>query len=150
MTVSPAAVAVSAPSVKAPVCPNVKTIVSIGAATVKTERVAQQIVVSAPVGYDWAARGAVTAQIHAWAVGADGEVPAQKTGPKGAQKATNYGRGVDALAKAIRAILSGDDDEPKPAALRATLSGEGGGSITVDMTSDLGIALIALIQAQSA
>jgi hypothetical protein len=69
-----------------------------------------------------------------------------KTGAKGNQRATDYGRGVDALVKAVKRLLT--DDEDKPVTLRATLSGEGGGSVTIPADHALYTALVEMITAQ--
>lgn len=122
---------------------NLSTVKSIGRGVRLTEEAAAAIVASVPAEYDWTARGAVPAAIAGWAVPAGEPVPAQKSGPKGAQTLTDYGRGVDALAKAVRELVK--DDAPKPVKLRATLSGEGGGSVVIPKDSPLYAPLVALI-----
>lgn len=109
---------------------NITLVKSIGAALRKTETAVPEIIASVPAEYDWTARGAVTAAIHAWAVPAGEEIPAVKIGAKGAQRATDYGRGVDSLAKAVRSALAGDDD--KPAVLRVSLKGAGSAVVPDD------------------
>src|SRR6187402_1332035 len=99
---------------------NLTVVTRIGAGVRLTETAAPQVIESVPAEYDWSARGAVTQAIHAWAVPAGSEVPPVKVGAKGNQRATDYGRGVDALAKAVKRLLGGDE---KPVTLRATLSG---------------------------
>src|SRR5689334_21668361 len=90
-----------------------------------TETAVPEILASVPETYDWTAKGAVPTAVHAWACG-DSKRPAQKTGPKGAQVTSDYGRGVDTLVTAVKRALKSSDG-PKPITLRATLSGEGGG-----------------------
>lgn len=69
--------------------------------------------------------------------------------PETAQKKdgtrTRFGNAVQAAGNGLRAALGKGEDEPKDAALRVTLSGEGGGSATVDMDSDLGKAILAFL-----
>lgn len=121
---------------------------SIGAAERKSADAAAEIVASVPDTYDWTARGAVPQAVIGWAMADSGsaDVPAQRKGPKGAQVTTDFGRGVDALVKAVRAVLAADSDgEPKPAVLRVSLSGEGGGSTVVPADHPLYASLIALL-----
>lgn len=102
---------------------NVAAVRAIGKGARTIAESAPLVVAYAPEGFDWTARGAVPSVIHAWAVGAvvgtEFEVPAQKTGSKGEQTATDYGRGVDALAKAVKALV-----KPVPADTDAD-AGEG-------------------------
>lgn len=123
---------------------NVRT---IGKGERLTADVAAEIVAAMPETYDWTKRGAVPAAIHAYSTDNGAvETPKQMSGPEGQQVPTDYGRGVDRLRKAVAALLKESDDTPKEPVLRATLSGEGGGTVTVEMDSDLGRALIALIK----
>lgn len=117
---------------------------AIGSALRRTEEAVPAILATAPEGFDPSARGAVAELVHTWACG-DAERPAVKVGPKGNQRATDYGRGVDALVKAVKAAMASDD--PKPVTLRATLSGEGGGSATIPADHPLYAAIVALITA---
>lgn len=119
-------------------------ITRIGKADRDALTIANDVFAATADTYDWSARGAVPKAIDAY-VGGFGPVPAKSKGPKGAQTSTDYGRGVDAVRQHLSKIVKGD--APKTVALRATLSGEGGGSVVVDMDSDLGRALIALIRA---
>jgi hypothetical protein len=71
------------------------------------------VAVIAHVGteYNWTVRGAVPAAIRsALGVTADTE-PKQKIGPAGDQRTTDYGRGFDSLASAVRSALKADDDQ---------------------------------------
>lgn len=47
--------------------------------------------------------------------------PAVKSGPKGSQVSTNYGRAVDRIAKAVSAALKGDPTLPEVANITVTL-----------------------------
>lgn len=118
---------------------------SIGRAEVKRDKTAADIVATMPEGYDWTARGAVAEAIRTVGGWDADTCPARKKGPKGAQVTTVFGVGFQALEDAIRKIVK--EDKVPTVALRATLSGEGGGSVTVDMDSELGKALLALILA---
>ena len=110
------------------------------------EGVATAVIAATSTEYDWTARGAIPAAILA-ACGVTKETaPAQKVGPKGEQRSTDWGRGIDAVAKQVKAQLS-SDAAPKPATLRATLSGEGGCTVVIDMTSELGLAILAHMEA---
>lgn len=122
---------------------NLATVRKIGAGVRLTETAVPEIVATLPEGFDPKARGAVANAVHQWACG-DAERPAVKTGPKGDQTATDYGRGVDALVKAVKRALSDGDD--KPVTLRATLSGEGGGSTTIPTDHPLYSAIVDLIR----
>lgn len=119
-------------------------VTSIGAAEVRADKAAEYVVSVTSDTYDWSARGAVPAAIRA-ALGVDKDnEPRQKTGPKGDQKTTNYGRGFDTLSKRVTALVKGDTGE-KPVVLRASLSGEGGGSVTIPADHPMYEALVALI-----
>lgn len=119
------------------------TVTRIGAGVRLVETATAAIVATLPETFDPNKRGAVADAVHAWACG-ETERPPVKTGAKGNQRATDYGRGVDTLTKAVKRALSGEAD--KPVTLRATLSGEGGGSITVPSDHALYSALVALIR----
>lgn len=110
---------------------------TIGAGEVKAESIAGEIFVDLPTSFDHTARGAITGAIHAYLTGTDdkGSWPAVATGPKGEQVRTNYGRGVDAIGRQLRKLFAGSD-EPKPAVMRVSLSGEGGGSVVIDADVD--------------
>lgn len=122
---------------------NLNTVKRIGSGIRLTETATAEIVATLPEGFDHTARGAVSGAVIAWACGSE-EVPPQKIGPKGNQRATDFGRGVDALVKSVKRALSGDTD--KPIVLRATLSGEGGGSTVIPTDSPLYAALVAMIR----
>lgn len=127
---------------------NVATIRAIGKGERLSVEAATAIVASVPDTYDWTARGAVPSAIIAWSGGADVK---QKTGPVGQQTMTDFGLGVDKLRHAVRKVLNGDkdDDAPKPVVLRASLSGEGGGSTTIDPEHPLYNQIVALIQGET-
>lgn len=55
--------------------------------------------------FDHKARGAVASLVHVWACG-DATPPAVKTGAKGNQTATDYGRGHDTIVTAVKRALS--------------------------------------------
>lgn len=122
---------------------NIETVKRIGAGVRLTETAVPAIVATLPEGFDPKARGAVAEAVHAWACG-DGDRPAVKRGPKGAQETTDYGRGHDTLVTAVKRALAG----PTVAGvLRATLSGEGGGSVTIPADHALYAALVEMITA---
>jgi hypothetical protein len=123
---------------------NITTVKNIGRGVRLTETAVTEIIASLSETFDHKERGAVAEAVHVWACG-DGERPAVKTGKKGAQVTTDYGTGHDTLVRAVKRALSVGGD--KPVALRATLSGEGGGSVTInrDDNPDLYDALVAMI-----
>lgn len=123
---------------------NLSTVTRIGAGVRLTETAVPSILATLPDGFDADKRGAVAAAVVAWAVPAGEDTPPQRVGAKGNQRATDFGRGVDALVKAVKRALSGEGD--KPVTLRATLSGEGGGSVTIAADHDLYAALVAMIR----
>lgn len=123
---------------------NVATVKKIGVGVRLTETAVPAILDSLPEGFDPKARGAVAEAVHAWACG-DGDRPAVKTGPKGNQKTTDYGRGHDTLVAAVKRALSSAVE--KPVTLRAVLSGEGGGSVTIPADHPLYGALVEMIGA---
>ena len=123
---------------------NLSVVTRIGAGVRLTESATADIIATLPADFDPNKRGAVAAAVISWAVPAGEPTPPQKIGAKGAQRATDFGRGVDALVKSVKRALSADTD--KPAVLRATLSGEGGGSVTIPADHPLHDALIALIR----
>lgn len=106
---------------------------------------AAAIVATMPDDFDWTARGACTAAILAACGVTKESAPKQKEGPKGEQTLTDWGRGIDSITKKIKALLK--SDEAKPAVLRVTLSGEGGGSTTIPTDHPLYADLVALIAA---
>lgn len=110
-----------------------------------TSEVAAAIVAFVGESYVWTERGAVPAAIDAY-VSADGEAPAKSKGPKGEQRLTDYGRGCDRLRKAVAALVKGEPDA-KPAVLRVSLSGEGGGTAVVpaDAPAEVRAYLLSLI-----
>lgn len=68
-------------------------------------------------------------------------------------KRTRFGNAVQAAGNGLRAALVKDDDtddEPKPAVLRLSLSGEGGGSTTIEPTHPLYADLVAMIAGHEA
>lgn len=114
---------------------------SIGAAEMKRDRIAAEIVESVAVDYDWSARGAIPLQVHMWATGtdvkadwpaqketvkvkaADGKVEIGEDGkPVTKNESTNYGRGVDNIVAAIRKLIA--EPKPKPFRLAVTASGD--------------------------
>lgn len=125
---------------------------AIGAAERKTDEIVPLIVADLPDGFDASKRGAVAEAVAVWITGeADAAArPRQRTGGKGEQTTTDYGRGVDTLTRAVKRALKDTDTAPVEAVLRATLSGEGGGTVTVDMSTPLGQALLALIKGDAA
>jgi hypothetical protein len=122
---------------------NVSTVRSIGAGVRLTETAVPEILASLPVGFDHTARGAIADAVHAWACG-DAKRPAVRTGKAGEQVTTDYGRGHETLVKAVKRALN--DGADKPVTLRATLSGEGGGSVTIPTDHALYAALVDLIK----
>lgn len=98
----------------------------------------------------------VTGAIHFLAAGCEcptgkgktctcGNRPAQR----GENRVDNYATGVNTLAKSVRAILRAEsdaDDAPKTPVLRVSLSGDGGSSAIVDMSSELGVAILAYLE----
>lgn len=66
-------------------------------------------------------------------------------------KRTNYGNAVQAAGWHLRNVLGKAEAEDKPVVLRASLSGEGGGSTTIkrETNPDLYDALVALITGES-
>lgn len=81
--------------------------------------------------------------------GEDGEVVRNAAG-KITQQRTKYGRAVntarEGLVAAVKRATADDvDDTPKPVVLRATLSGKGGGSVTIPADHPLHAQIVALI-----
>lgn len=70
-----------------------------------TDTIVSAIVDELPEGFDYKARGAVASLVHVWACG-DATPPAVKTGPKGEQTTTDYGRGHDTITAAVKRALS--------------------------------------------
>lgn len=119
---------------------NVSTVRAIGKGIRVTDTAVAEIVATLPENFDPKARGAVAAAVHAWACG-DEAIPAQRTGGKGGPR-TDYGIGADALVSGVKRALSTGSDK---VVLRATLSGEGGGSVTIAADHELYAAIVALI-----
>lgn len=66
-------------------------------------------------------------------------------------KRTRYGNAVQAAGYMLRAVLPKDEDtDPKPAVLRVSLSGEGGGSTVVPADHPLYADIVALLAGESA
>lgn len=104
---------------------NVSTARAIGKGERLTKVAAAEIVAGLPEGFDPKARGAVTGAIHSWACG-DSPRPKVAEGGKGEQTATDYGRGVDLLAKAVKALLAAEQETPaKAPELRVNMPGVG-------------------------
>lgn len=105
---------------------------------------AAAVVASVPEGYDWTARGAVSASILA-ALGIEkSEAPAQKRGPKGAQTETTFGVGFRVLSDAIRSLVK-ESKVAEPGVIRLSLSGTGGATVTLrvgDAGYDVALAMI--------
>lgn len=121
---------------------NIETVRTIGRGVRVLEESVSAVIMSLPADFDASKRGAVADAVHAWACG-EAERPAVKTGPKGNQTTTDYGRGHDTLTKAVKRELGSGD---KPITLRATLSGEGGGSVTIPTDHALYAVLTAMIR----
>jgi hypothetical protein len=119
---------------------------AIGRGERLTGEVTEVIVASLPETFDAAARGAVSSAVVAWLDPEGNEK--QKVGAKGAQKTTDFGRGVDTLTRSVKRALTVKGD--KPAVLRVSLSGEGGGSTTVAADHPLYAALVAMIAGDAA
>lgn len=132
--------------------PVVSAFVRIGAAEVSTGVHAQNVIDFVGDTYDWTAKSAVATAVAAY-VAAHGE-PGQRTvtvtdeNGERKQRATNYGRGFDRVRKAVAAILKGQDDTEKPVVLRVSLSGEGGGTVTIDSDHEFYETLVALIKGE--
>lgn len=62
---------------------------------------------------------------------------------------TKFGNAVQAAGNGLRAALEDEDDAPKPVKLRATLSGKGGGSVTIEPDHELYAAIVALIVSEN-
>lgn len=65
---------------------------------------------------------------------------------------TRFGNAVQAAANGMRYALESDeseDSEPKPVVLRASLSGEGGGSTVIEPSHPLYAAVVAMIKGES-
>lgn len=104
----------------------IKVARDIGAAESKVERLtadtAATVIAGLPAEFDPKARGAITGAVHAYFTN-DGEVdqPPVASGPKGEQTATNYGRGVNNVVKAIRKALASEPTLPDVASITVTL-----------------------------
>lgn len=99
---------------------------SIGSAEVKAEKVTAEItaeiLATLPDTFDAKARGAVSGAVHNYLTnGGAVDKPAVKSGPKGSQVSTNYGRAVDRIAKAVSAALKGEPNLPEVANITVTL-----------------------------
>lgn len=126
---------------------NILTVQHIGRGVRLSETAVPAILATLPEDFDPKARGAVAEAVHAWACG-DSPRPAVKRGPKGEQETTDYGRGHDTLVAAVKRALK--DDGPKPVVLRATLSGEGGGSVTIPADHALYAVIVEMIRGEQA
>lgn len=62
---------------------------------------------------------------------------------------TRFGNAVQAAGFGLRSALDKDEDAAKPVVLRASLSGEGGGSTTIPTDHPLYGAIVALIHGES-
>lgn len=124
---------------------------SVGAGIRKTDIARDEIVASLPEGFDYKARGAVASVVHAWACG-DATPPAVKTGPKGEQTTTDYGRGHDSIVTAVKRALS--TPPAKTESLTVTYVDADGKSHAVKITRDddatLYANLVSLANAQAA
>lgn len=91
-----------------------------------------------------------TVKDHAYAL-AVLAYPNEKPVQKKDGKRTRFGNAVQAAGNGLRAALGKDDDDDndKPAVLRVSLSGEGGGSTVVDPEHPLYASIVALIGASS-
>jgi hypothetical protein len=135
---------------------SVENIRKIGATTGLTSRMAGEVVEHVRAAHsDITTQLAyVTGAIHFLASGCEcptgkgktctcGNRPAQR----GKNMVDNYATGVNTLAKSVRAVLRADsDDAPKTPVLRVSISGEGGSSAVVDMSSELGVAILAYLE----
>lgn len=123
-------------------------VVNIGRGDNQKHETATTVVMHpANLSRDWTVRGAVAAGILA-ALGMDSHPLPQKVGPKGQQVETEYGVGFRVLSDAVRALVK-ETPADKPVTLRAVLSGEGGGSVTIPADHPLYAALVELIGAQA-
>ena len=74
-----------------------------------------------------------------------------KKGPAGQQKTTTNGRRIETLARWItRNADKADDDDDKPVVLRVSLSGQGGGTVTVPNDHPMYAELVALVTGEAA
>lgn len=122
---------------------SVESVRTAGKGVRYAEAIAADVVAATSETYDWTARGAVPAAILAALGLTKDTAPKQREGKAGEQTATDFGRGMDAVAAQVRKLIKSDD--PKPVTLRATLSGEGGGSVTIPTDHPLYDALVAMI-----
>jgi hypothetical protein len=83
----------------------ISTTRAIGAGIRKLDTTAAEIVATLPDTYDATVRGAVAQTVSIW-INGDADAPAQKTGPKGDQTLTDYGRGFAALVSAVKRLLA--------------------------------------------
>lgn len=126
---------------------NVAIVRTIGKGERMTAVAVPEIIATLPEGFDPKVRGAVADAVHAWACG-DAPRPAVTTGGKGEQTPTDYGQGHATLVKAVKRALATPSNTGT--VLRASLSGEGGGSVTIPEDSPLYAALVALIRGEDA
>lgn len=86
-----------------------ETVRTIGKGVRMTEVAVPAILATLPDDFDATVRGALTGAVIAWAC-PDGNVPQQKTGPKGNQTLTDFGRGLNTLVTAVKRALKEDDN----------------------------------------
>lgn len=104
----------------------VKAANALGAAEAKVERdsdvLATAVMETLPEDFDPKVRGAVKRAIHAYMTN-NGAIdqPAVAKGPKGAQVDTNYGRGVNNVAKEMNKRLATPKALPEVASITVTL-----------------------------
>lgn len=126
----------------------VEVVRSIGAHEAAAERGVASVAnaVREAHGDTFAKRADAVAAVLAW-IGIDAaDAPAQR-GPKGEdgkRPATNFGRGLDSV---VRNLMRGSD-APTAVVLRASLSGEGGGSVTIPTDHALYSQIVALIKGE--
>lgn len=118
-----------------------RSVASIGKGERTLAESADALLVLAPEGSWWRERGAVADYMRQHVE--DGQ---RTRGGKGEQVTTDYGRGFKSLESALKARLTKRDESVKPIVLRATLSGEGGGTVTIAPDSDLYAVLVAKIK----
>ena len=102
---------------------------------------ADALVAVAPSGDWWKGHGEVAKYLRTHVE------PGQRTrGSKVEQVTTLYGEGFKALESAVKSRLNKRDAGDKPIVLKATLSGKGGGSVTIAPDSDLYAVLVSMIK----
>lgn len=103
---------------------------AIGSAEGRKTKLAAQVVSSMPTEYDWSARGAIAEAIRTAGGWTKDTCPARKMGGKADARATVFGVGFQALEDAVRALVKKTSDTV-PGIIHMSLSGEGGGSVTL-------------------